>query len=204
MGMINSSKCKVKSLKFMEAFTLLETIVVVTIIGLVLPAIFSIIFIILQQQVKVLRLQQVKKEGDFVMSLMEYTIREKAVGIYNDSDVSDPAHAQCTAKNSSYSSDTRPLYLKDNNNNWFNYYLDTGLVSSNAAIFSEALNLTTDKVLASELQITCNRTGLFSPPTIAIRLTLCYKTSAGSCASTGRPEDTASMTYNSRVKLNSY
>ncbi|PIY70331.1 hypothetical protein COY89_01780, partial [Candidatus Roizmanbacteria bacterium CG_4_10_14_0_8_um_filter_36_36] len=66
------------------AFTLIETVVVIGVIGLVLPVLFTILFVILQQQSKLNRLQQVKKNGDFVLSILEKTIKNRANSIYEN------------------------------------------------------------------------------------------------------------------------
>ncbi|EKE14302.1 MAG: hypothetical protein ACD_12C00581G0001, partial [uncultured bacterium] len=58
-----------------KSFTLIETIVVVAVIGLTLPVLFAIIFILMREQVKINRLSQIKKEGDYIITLMENTIK---------------------------------------------------------------------------------------------------------------------------------
>ena len=65
-----------------KAFTLIETIVVIAVIGITLPVIFTIILALMREQVKIYRMSQVKREGDYAINLMENTIRNKAVTIY--------------------------------------------------------------------------------------------------------------------------
>ena len=65
--------------KFNKGFTLIETIVVIAVIGLTLPVLFATILTLMRQQIKIYRLSQVKREGDYIINLMENTIRNRAV-----------------------------------------------------------------------------------------------------------------------------
>ena len=89
-----------------KGFTLIETIVVVAVIGLTLPVIFSIFFVLFQQQTKIYRLNTVKKEGDYVINLIENTIRDDAVTILSSNSPIPPdaTNLKCANDSTSYSS----------------------------------------------------------------------------------------------------
>lgn len=186
---VKSLKLKVKSL----GFTLIETIVVLAVIGLVLPALFAIIFVLLQQQTKVFRLQQVKKEGDFVLNSMKTTIINRAQAIFSDQALNNE---QCKQAGTTYSSDTN-FYFKDKQGVGFKYYINGSKISSDSASI-DPIDLTTDKVTISDFTISCNRTSAYSPPVISLTFTVSYNT-----AST-RVEENASLTYSTKINLKTY
>jgi len=67
-----------------KSFTLIETIVVIAVIGLTLPVLFATILTLMRQQIKIYRLSQVKREGDYIINLMENTIRNRAVTVHSE------------------------------------------------------------------------------------------------------------------------
>lgn len=190
----------IKDLRSNTSFTLIEAVVVIGVISIALPALFAIIFVILQQQIKINRLQQVKKEGDFILAAMMTTIKNNARAIYKEAAFTNE---ECGNNETLYPvsyPDVPDLgtnfYFKDKNGNRFNYYLSSGAISSASATVT--MLLTSTKVSVDTFQISCNRSAAFSTPTVSISLTVKYNT-----AST-RPEETASLTYNTRIKLKNY
>ena len=183
------------------SFTLIEAVVVIGVISIALPALFAIIFVILQQQIKINRLQQVKKEGDFILSTMMTTIKNSAKFIYKEEAFTNEECGNSEALYPVSYSDAgfgTNFYFKDKNGQSFNYYLDNGKISSDSSSFINPIDLTTGKVIVYSFQISCQRTAAFSTPTVTIVLIVKYNT-----AST-RPEETASLTYNTRIKLKNY
>lgn len=191
-------KSKIKDQKS-KSFTLIEMIVVISVVGLVIPALFSIIFVILQQQAKIIRLQQVKKEGDSVLAVMQPYIKNNARGIYSDSGLTTEI---CSKDNPGpYSS---LFYFKDRNGSPFRYNLSSTFIILETN--SGNVQLTSDKVIIGSFTLECVRSGKFSPPTVSISLTICYKynSSSTNCTPPTRPEEIASLTYNTRIKLKNY
>jgi prepilin-type N-terminal cleavage/methylation domain len=68
-----------------RAFTLIETLVVIAIIGLITPIVFTIIFIITREQMKTSRLILVKRQGDNILNNISFTIKNYAYSIYSAS-----------------------------------------------------------------------------------------------------------------------
>ena len=68
-----------------RGFTLLELVIVISIIGLALPALFSIFFVLARQQIKISQLQKIKASGDTAYHEIINTVRNNAISI-NDSD----------------------------------------------------------------------------------------------------------------------
>lgn len=59
-------------------------LIVVSILGLLLPAFFSIVYGLFRQQIQLINLQKVKEAGDFSMRIMTNAIRNNAVEIISD------------------------------------------------------------------------------------------------------------------------
>ena len=196
---MSNPRSQIQNSKLGKSFTLIEIIIVIAIIGLVIPAVFSIIFVILNQQIKIYRLQQVKKEGDFVISSIENTIKNNTQSIYQEQALTSE---KCGVSEAAYPVEYSDpggvnFYFKDKINKWFNYSLEGGKVSSSSADIG-MIDLTTDKVTVSNFDISCARNSIYSPATISLSLTIAYQTSST------RVEETAVMTYNTKINLKSY
>ncbi len=67
-----------------KGFTLVEMLIVVSILGLLLPAFFAIVYGLFRQQIQLINLQKVKEGGDFSRRIITNTIRNNAVEIISD------------------------------------------------------------------------------------------------------------------------
>jgi hypothetical protein len=180
-----------------KSFTLIEMIVVIATIGLVLPALFAIVFSILQQQVKIQRLSIVKREGDYVLNVMENIIRNDAIKIYSEKTFNNE---QCPMENSSYGpQDGSTFYFRDKSDRWFNFYQNTTNISSNSANLSSPVNLNSSQTKISNFNIQCYRTALYSPPVIDVGFIIEYNTT-----SSRAEEKVTPLTYQTKIKLKSY
>jgi len=199
MGIIKlkNSKSEVRNQK--HGFTLIEIIVVIATIGLVLPAIFAIVFTILQQQIKIQRFSIVKREGDYVLDVMENVIRNYAQTIHSmrPPDDSNKICQTPTTENASY--------FKDKFGNWFRFYLNSSnKIASESSVIVDAsgqpqpIDLNSSKTKVTNFVIQCYSTASYSPPVVNISFTIEYNTSSS------RPEEKASLNYQTKVKLRSY
>lgn len=182
-----------------KGFTFIEMVVVIGILSLILPALFAIVFTILQQQTKIIRLSEVKKQGDFVFNTIENTLRSYATAIYSDQAL---LNVKCGTAGTSWAYPTNgDLYFKDRFGNWFRYYITTAsganYIASSSAVFSTQ-NLTSNNVIINNFTIGCTRSASYSPPMISVSFQVQYKTSST------RPEDTALLNYQTSIKLRSY
>lgn len=183
-----------------HGFTFIEIIVVIGAIGLVLPVLFSIIFTIIQQQTKVIRLTEVKRQGDYSLNIMENTIRNFAITT-NSASPATSSNRVCAIANSSYSSTS--LYFLDKFNNTLGFALSSQQIASNSSIPSATANLTQTNVIVNNFSIGCGLTANYSTPLISVSFDICYKTSSGNCSS-NRAEETAALHYQTDIKLRSY
>jgi len=187
-------------IKKLKAFTLIEMLVVVAVIGLVLPAIFAIVFGIARQQTKIMRLSQVKGEGDYILTVITNNIRNNAISIHTDTP-GDSLNEVCLNVESQ-SPIPSSLYFLDSEGATFGFSFAGNKVSSESSVVATSL-LNTDKTIVSNFEIGCTKTATFSNPTVLINFDICYDTGTGTCIST-RPEEIANLHYETTVKLRKF
>lgn len=61
-----------------KAFTLIETMISLGVISIVIPVIFSLLFISLRAELKIKALKEVKNNGDFALAYISENVRENA------------------------------------------------------------------------------------------------------------------------------
>jgi len=196
MGIVN--KLKINSMRRKKSFTLIEMIVVIATIGLVLPTLFVIVFVILQQQIKIQRLSIVKREGDYILNLMENTIRNYGESIHS---ATPPTESNKICQSSSLENAS---YFKDKFGNWFRFYLDTNnSISLESSVLNNgsqgSVSLNSPQTTITYFSIQCYKTALYSSPVINISFTIKYNTTSSRVE-----ENIAPLTYQTKVKLRSY
>ncbi len=183
-----------------KAFMLIETIVVVAVIGLTLPVLFAIIFTLMRQQIKIYRLSQIKRGGDYLISITENIIRDNAITIHSSTPAND---TNVICKNAGTSPSATSLYFLDKNKQWFGYLVSGNSVASASVNLASPINLTPSKIIVSNFFIYCSRNSVYSSTSVLLGFDICYDTGSGVCTST-RPEEITSMHYQTRIKLRSY
>ena len=183
-----------------RSFTLIETIVVIAVIGLTLPVLFAIILTLMRQQVKIYRLSQVKRGGDYLINIMENIIKDNAFTIHT---ATPPNDANIICKNIATSPSSTSIYFLDKNKQWFGYLATSNSVASTSANLASPINLTSSKIIVSNFSIYCSRNSIHSPAVILLGFDICYDTGPGVCTGT-RPEEITSMHYQTKIKLRSY
>jgi len=188
-----------------KSFTLIETIVVIAVIGLTLPVLFATILTLMRQQIKIYRLSQVKREGDYIINLMENTIRNRAVTVHSG----QPTDNNLVCQDGDYNPPSGALYFLDEDKQWFGYLFENNSIASKSADLDNlpdilTFPLTSSKILVDNtFSISCSRTSAYLPVSILLDFDICYYTGAGICTSS-RPEEITSLHYQMRVKLRNY
>lgn len=177
-------------------FTLIEVLIVVSVMAVALPAVFGLFFINLQSQKKTYILQETKRNGDGALATMENLIRSHAVKIVDESD-----NELCATAGASESNLTE-IRFKDVDDNTFIFSQNTAdsesikIASSSSTGINVPLTATT--VSVTSLAFGCKRPSSFSSPIVSIAFTV---TQAGN---PGRSENEDSLTYGTQVKLRAY
>ncbi|VVA43605.1 conserved hypothetical protein [Candidatus Roizmanbacteria bacterium] len=186
-------------MKKIKGFTLIETIVVVAVLGLTLPVIFSIFFVLLQQQTKIYRLNTTKKEGDYLINLVSNNIRNDASIILSSNSPLPPdaTNKKCDNNSTNYSSNAS-LYFLDRNGDWFGYLINGNAIASVSASLA-SINLNSAKTRITGFSIGCRRTYIHSQPSVSISFDIefCNKVA---CDQT-RTEEISTLHYNTKIKL---
>lgn len=175
-----------------KGFTLIETVVVIAVISITLPVLIFIIMSLMRMQLKINRLNQVKREGDYIINTIENSIRDKAVSIHSTIPLED--NIECSTDNSTFSGSS--LYFLDKTGKWFGYEGGINTIASTSTI--STINLTSSNITISGFSIRCSRKAIFSPPTVAISFTIGFNSNST------RPEEISSMFYQTRIKLRNY
>ncbi len=182
-----------------KSFTLIETIVVLSILLLIIPIIYIIIFNLVQQQLKVYRLTTIKNEGDYIINTLNYLIRNEAKSIYSALPADD-SNQVCLS--SDYQSNpSNGLYFLTKSNNLFKIFLENNKIASSSI---STVYLNSDKTYISNFNISCQPgNNTYSPSIVLINFNICYKNQNGNCLS-NRPEEINNLNYQTAIKLRSF
>ena len=173
-------------------FTLMETVVVIGVVGLIIPVIFSIIYSIIRQQTKVYVLSQVKREGDSALNIISTLIRNNAVSVHNaiptvNNKICDIEGGWETPQN---------MYFMDKDGEWFRFYEDSLKIASDSSTFDTPVDLTSSlNSKITNFVISCKGISVSASPLISISFNIKQPSESV------RQEDTASLDYQTKIKL---
>ena len=192
---------------FTRAFTFIEMLVVIGVIALTLPVLFAIIFAILQQQMKVYRLSEVKRQGDYVMNMVITKLKSKPLQIRSDPNNIDPSFDRC---NTAGSSSTESMFFVEKRpTDWFRFSRQNDAGVTHGVFYTSTVNnsieyddfITTRNVYIvpfyGELTM-CIKPTTFSPPLVFIGFKITH------LPVSTRPEENVSLDYRAVVQLKSY
>lgn len=174
-----------------KAFTIIELLVVMGIVGLMIPIIFTVLYAVIRQEARIFALTSVKNQGDFILNSIKYNVRNYGLSVHNGNPADD-LNRVCTnasATPTAYS----PLYLRDRTGNTFYYSVSDGNLASNSSVLASAVTLNSNRVTISNFSMSCNRPTALSAPIVSLSYTVNYVTASG--------ESPASMTYQTKIKL---
>lgn len=170
-----------------KGFTLIELVIVLGVLGVLLPAIFAIFIAHVRAQTKVLVLQEVKRNGDAVLNSITTLIKADARGLENQAGTPICAVAGSTSVDD--------VYFTDVYDSRFMFHEVSGRIASESATTAY---LTSDKVNVTNFALTCQRDSQFTAPLITVSFTV------SQAATTTRAEESASLTYQTKVRLRNY
>ena len=177
MAIIKNLKFKIKNLKLRRGFTLIEMLVVVGIIAIMSTFLLNLMFTTIKSNAKSEIIKSVKQNGDYVLGVMGYFIR--------NSKTLDPA--DCTGSQFS-------VVMDDENETVFSC---SGVGTDDGYIASNSARMTGTKVTLSLCSLTCSQTGN-SAPAVSISFTLTNLSTAT------KKEDQASTNFSTTVSARTY
>lgn len=172
-----------------NGFTLIEFLVVLSIIVFIIPSLFGLMYALLRQQSRIIALQEVKRQGDLVFNHMKTTIKNSATATYNNTLVSPTAI--CTTSPTSSSGNLMYFLSSNGVNSYFGYSMSgTGIVYERTG--SSSTPLTNSTVTISNLVLACTRDSNYSPPLVSVTYTVT------------QPSNNVSLNYKTLIKLKSH
>ncbi len=138
-------------------YTLIEMLIVLSLLTIIMPAIFTIIYTLLNQQVKIYRLVETKRQGDRIMSFMKEKIVREAMGIKNGAGLLRCATYTAIPENTTNGNDFIFMKTVNPSGPTFNFYLtnSTFFVQDTGGLPTTSLH--DNKVRVSNFQIECFR-----------------------------------------------
>lgn len=180
-----------------KGFTLIELIISLAVLALTLPVVFSLFLVNLQSRTKILILQQVKRNGDDALAIIENLVHTRAYALYSDANLTTEVCSTTSGSSTPTSSST--VYMKDSNGNRFYFYLTNGQMASDSAVISpNPAYLTNSKVVVSNFSLSCDRSSTFSPPLVTISFQV------SQLGSPQTREEKATLYYQTKTKLQNY
>lgn len=140
-----------------HGYTLVEMLIVLSILTIVMPAVFTIIYTLLNQQVKIYRLVETKRQGDRIMSFMKEKIVREGVAIKNGAGLLRCATYTASPENTTNGNDFIFMKTANPSGPTFNFYLtnSTFFVQDSGGLPTTSLH--DNKVRVSNFQIECFR-----------------------------------------------
>lgn len=173
-----------------NGFTLLELILVLAILGIIVPAGFSMFIASMRAQLKVTLLQEVKRNGDTSLNVMESLIKSRTVSLQQLDGTSI-----CNTAGTTYSAGD--VYFVDPENERFRFHLVGDTIASDSSSIG-SISLTSGKVAVTDFTLTCEKETSFTTPIINIGYTV------SQVNVTTRSEEQATMDYLTKVRLRTY
>ena len=155
-----------------KGFTLLEMLIVLTIVAIILPTVFAVVFVIMRQQVRIYRVVETRRQGDYILSF----IKDKLIRSQQMNNHPAPySTIHCSAAGSDFedfSNGNNISFLDRDNVTRYRIYLDTATNNLNYEKVLPAPALTTvlnnTSVAITNFEIKCYRRGTYSSPLISI------------------------------------
>ncbi len=182
----------------------MEMLIVISILSIVLPAVFSIIYTLLNQQVKIYRIIETKRQGDRIMSFMKEKITREALGIRNATGTLRCTNYTGAVESTANGNDFVFLKTAVANGPSFNFYLanSTFFIQDTGGLTNTSLH--DSKVRVSNFQIQCFRrnvmTSLSQPGKNVVLVGFTYTVEFVDNTPT-QAEGTTSLQYQTKIML---
>lgn len=156
-----------------KSFSLIEMVIVIAVIGLVLPILFAIVFLIIQQQIRIYSLQEIKRQGDNALLSMRSTIKQYGAIVTNPTVIPAPTISDICPVYPDPTLTPMPfIYLYNEDSASFYYSIASGVsekIASNSAENNITnLLLTNDNVNITDLEFNCYKSNQFSPAIVSV------------------------------------
>ncbi len=172
-----------------KGYTLIEVLIVITILGIIMPAVFSILFAILQQQAKISEITEVKRQGDYALQYMKEKISREADGVIDNTGLLTLCDNPVQDTSATAGADFIFQGTSD-----FNFYTNAGILMFNQGLLTTPL--TASPIVISDFQIACIKKSTYASPIIMFSFRVTFNR-----ASQDVQLGTTELLYQSRVRL---
>lgn len=188
---------------------MIEVVVVLAIVGIMLPIMFSVLFTVAKQQSKIYRLTEAKQQGDYALNFIKSYIRNNGDKIYQDSEFNvEVCFDTIEPDNEHTSIGGETFYFSKRNapSQYFQIFSEeyefdsVNNVSYSRLMFNnngDLEQLTTPTSSITNFYIRCFKKSGATPAFVFISFTVFYKTNLATAA----PEDQAVLNYKGIVKM---
>ena len=178
-----------------SGFTLIEMLMVLGIIAVIMPAIMSISYAILTQQLRIYRLTETKRQGDYIINIMKEKIARDARALYDN-----VAGANvCAGAGTSFSSPSGTTFdfVNDNGDTFSFRQVGNNMVFNDNTILPVITSYLNDtRVTITNLTIECVRKTLLTHPLVGFSFDITFVDSTPTVR-----EGVSSLHYQTKVKL---
>lgn len=174
-----------------KGFTLIEMLIVLTVVAILIPTTFSIVYVILRQQVRIYRVVETRRQGDYIMTFL----KDKLIRTSRMTNVAGTT-TYCATPGPSYNAgDGNTVSFVDNKDVTYRIYLD-GTNKSIMYSTGSPIALNNTNVEVTGLTIECDRRATYSSPLIGITYTVTFIDNTPSVQ-----EGTIQLQYQTKIKL---
>jgi prepilin-type N-terminal cleavage/methylation domain-containing protein len=153
-------------------FTLIEILIVISIIGITVPIIVTLFTAVMRQQLQTIKLVQTKDQADFALNALKTTIRNNAFSLHSGT---PPTAVNQLCLDQTTLSTPSQMVFEDVHQESFYFEVTDGVLASGSSVLSTSRPLTSDPVTISDLVISCSRPSFFAAPLIHISFTATHQ-----------------------------
>lgn len=178
-----------------SGFTLIEVLMVLGVIAVVIPSIMSISYVILSEQLRIYRLTETKRQGDYIMNVMKEKIARDADTLYNN----NTALNVCVDAGDSFSSPkgtTFDFIDEDGSTFSFREVANNMVITDLTVLPTITSNLNDARVSIRNLTVECSRKTFFTRPLVGFAFDATFVDATPTVR-----EGTIILHYQTKVKL---
>ena len=178
-----------------SGFTLVEVLMVLGVIAIVVPSIMSISYVILSEQLRIYRLTETKRQGDYIMNVMKEKITRDADTLFDN----NPGSNVCDDAGESFTSPAGTEFdFIDAGGNTFSFreVAHNMVITDLTVLPTITSNLNDTRISITGLTIECSRKTRLTLPLVGFAFDATFV----DATPTAR-EGTITLHYQTKVKL---
>jgi len=177
-------------------YTLIEVLIVIMLLGIIMPAIFTILYAVLQQQAKISEITETKRQGDYIVQFMKEKITREAGGIEFDNGSGPVNICNTPGPLQTSSTGTEWTYLADSASDNFRFVYDSDTQTISFTQNAVTTSLNDSRTMVDNVSFECRKPTTYSSPSVAFSFRVTYNRSTPN-AQLG----TTSLPYQSRLRI---